>query len=430
MKRGFFSRWAGVVSLALALLVLSSSAQSQSFYLSSESYLLYFERDVPGDTLKFVPLYEFVSGDVEGLGDRPVSFHFNAWGRLDLGDDSGEDGTAGDLGSAYLRYVHPEGNVEAKLGRFFLTEGAAADTIDGFYFTGRSIYDAGVSLFAGLPVESTITGVKTGDFLTGARFFYEKSGLLEAGVSYVFESGDFRDGDRGDIGVDLWLRPYQVLEFMGQAVYSTATSSFASQDYLIKINPRDSVEIGLSYEDYRYRGYFHSSLNPAFASPALDTSDEVQIFGARVGARLVENLNLSIAVEAINHDSGKEGDADRYEVSGEYRFGESGDFAGCRVAFVDADESENEYSELRGYGSFGVRDVKITLDAIYQRLKEAINGEKNSYQVVAGASYEPLENLSVYANLTYTKSPRFEEDYAFLARVTYRFDWSRGGDEE
>ena len=35
---------------------------------------------------------------------------------------------SGDLGSAFLEYLHPRGNAQMKLGRFFLTEGAAVET--------------------------------------------------------------------------------------------------------------------------------------------------------------------------------------------------------------------------------------------------------------------------------------------------------------
>ncbi|RMG60458.1 MAG: hypothetical protein D6713_02900, partial [Deltaproteobacteria bacterium] len=395
MERGFSFYLRGIFIAVAILLLFPYPGRTESYNIESKTYLLYFERDLPGETAKFLPLYEYLSGNVEGITADGLSFHFNGWGRFDLGDDSGEDERGGDLSSAYFRYLHPEGNGEVKAGRFLLTEGIAASRVDGIFLKGRTPLGVGVSLYGGLPVEGAISGAETGDFLGGGRIFYEVNGLLEAGVSYLWEDGNFRDGDRSDLGVDIWLRPYTLLEFSGQAGYSFATSSLAFQDYLIRLFPAQGIQVGLTYEQYKYKGFFQPALNPAFASPALDLDDQVQVAGVFATGTFSESLSLTASLEVVSHESGKEGDANRYSLSGEYRFEEGESFVGGSVAFVDADEGENEYSEVRGYGTLTYRGVRMTFDGLYQRLKEAIYGEKKSYQLTGGANYEIRENLAV-----------------------------------
>lgn len=140
-----------IASLFLPTLFPGPSAAADIF-LSSQTYLLYYKRDVPGsDKQTFAPAYEYFSGDARGLGGKPVSFHVYGWSRLDLGDESGEGRRTGELASAYLQYLHPTGNGEVRLGRFFLADGAAAEIIDGIFLKTATPAGIGVSAFGAAP---------------------------------------------------------------------------------------------------------------------------------------------------------------------------------------------------------------------------------------------------------------------------------------
>jgi len=144
-----------VVAFSLILSALpTGSATAADVTVSSKTYGLSFERELAGGQKdRYAPLYEYLSADAANLGGKPLSMHFYGWGRVDLGEETGTGGTSGEISSLYLEYQHPEGNAQGKLGRFFLTEGAAMDTIDGAFVKATSPIGLGVSLYGGIPVE-------------------------------------------------------------------------------------------------------------------------------------------------------------------------------------------------------------------------------------------------------------------------------------
>jgi len=420
-----------VVSITLLLpLLFAGTAPAADLSLSSKTYLRYYERESAGgneDT--FAPLYEYLSADATNLGGMPVAFHFYGWGRVDLSDESGSGRTSGDLGSAYLEYLHPQGNAQMRLGRFFLTEGAAMETLDGAFVKATSPLGLGISLFGGAPVEQSILdGTKTGSALYGGRVFFAQAGFAELGASYLKENGTFQRGkDRELYGGDLWLRVAPSVELTGQAAYNRSVREMASQRYAVRIVPGATFDISAGYESYAYKGLFQSTLNPAFVFPALDNNDEVRkIFGI-VDWTFVPGWTLEVAGKNIQHDKSNPGDANRGEVGLRYSYNDKKDVAGLSAAFVAADRDENEYREYRGFATYSPPKVRLALDALTQRYQREIHGKKNAYQVVASAGYQVLAALQLSGDLTYTQSPNFSKDYAGLLRATLELGTTTGG---
>jgi len=420
-----------VVAVALLLpLLFAGTAPAADLSLSSKTYLRYYERDLTGgnkDT--FAPLYEYLSADAANLGGMPVAFHFYGWGRADLSEPSGSGKTSGELGSAYMEYLHPQGNAQAKLGRFFLTEGAAMETIDGAFVKAKTPLGLGVSVYGGAPVEySILNGTKRGSALYGTRVFFVQAGYAEIGASYLRENGTFQEGkDRELFGGDLWLRVAPPVELTAQASYNRSVREMASQRYAVRIVPGATFDISAGYESYTYKGLFQSTLSPAFASPALDNNDKVQTIFGIVDWAFVPGWTLEVAGKNIRHDKSDPGEANRGEVGVRYTYNDKKDVAGLSVAFVSADQAENEYQEYRGFASYSLSKLRMTLDALTQRYKEEINGKKNQYQVVATAGYQVLAALHLSGDLTYTQSPNFSKDYAGLLRATLELGTTTGG---
>lgn len=416
---------------AIALLLLAAlfptSPRAADITLNSKTYLLHYERDLPGETREFTPLYEYLSADVGRLGGTSVSFHFYGWGRQDLQDETGHDKTSGELGSAYLQYLHPTGNGEVRLGRFFLTEGAASEIVDGIFVKARTTVGVGASAFGGVPVEASIISTETGDSIVGGRIFFARPGFTELGVSYIFEKGDFQGDDREEIGGDLWLRPARIIELMGRATYNQATSDLAFQRYLIRLMPYAGVDLSVGYEAYTYKDYFQRSLNPAFLFPTIDINDEVQTAFAVVDWEAVKNLTVTLGAKNIRHDADDPGDATRGELGVKYTYNNRRDAAGVSLAVVSGDRAENEYQEYRGYATYSPAKWRFALDALTHQYEQAIDGTEDAYHVVASAGYQLLEILQLSGDLTYTKSPRFDEDYAGLLRLSLLYGFSTGG---
>jgi len=418
------------ISLLLPLL-LAGTSRAADLSVSSNTYLRYYQKEFTGgnkDT--YAPLYEYLSADATNLGGTPVSFHFYGWGRVDLSDPSG--GTSGkesgDLGSAYLEYLHPKGNAQMKFGRFFFAEGVAAETIDGAFFKVKTPIGFGISGYGGAPVEhSILDNTDVGSSIYGGRVFYNRSGLTEIGVSYLKEKGPFEGEDREMYGGDLWLHVFGPVELTAQAAYNQATKGMASQRYALRVVPGSRFDISAGYEAYSYKDLFQTTLHPAFATPSIDNTDKVQTIFGILDWAFVPGWTLEVAGKNIRHDKSDPGDANRGEVGVRYTYNDKKDVAGLSAAFVSADKSVNEYQEYRGFASYSPSKLRVTLDALTQRYKEEINGKNNQYQVVATAGYQVLAALNLSGNLTYTQSPNYDKDYAGLIRATLELGTTTGG---
>ena len=420
-----------VVAITLLLpLLFAGAAPAADVSLSSKTYGLLYQRELPGgEKNRYAPLYEYLSGDAMNLGGQPVAFHFYGWGRMDLAEPSGTERTSGEIGSAYMEYLHPQGNVQAKLGRFFLTEGAAMETLDGAFVKATTPLGLGVSAYGGAPVEySILNGTKKGSALYGGRVFFVQAGYVEIGASYLKENGTFQEGkDRELYGGDLWLRIAPPVEFTAQATYNRSVREMASQRYAVRIVPGATFDISAGYESYTYKGLFQSALNPPFVSPFVDNNDKVQTIFGVVDWAFVPNWTLEVAAKNIRHDKSDPGNANRGEAGLRYTYNEKKDVAGFSAAFLAADRDENEYREFRGFATYSPSKIRLALDALTQQYKREIFGKKNAYQVVASAGYQVLAALQLSGDLTYTQSPTYTKDYAGLLRATVELGTSTGG---
>jgi hypothetical protein len=417
---------------AAALLLLASlvptPCRAADIALSSKTYVLYYQRDIPGgEDQRFAPVYEYLSADAGALGGTPFSFHFYGWGRQDLQDATGSGKTSGELGSAYLQYLHPTGNGEVRLGRFYLTEGAAMEIMDGIFFKARTPVGLGASVFGGVPAEMTITSTETGDSIYGGRLFFARPGFTEIGVSYLQEKGTFQGQDRKEIGGDLWLRPFGTVELIGRATYNDATSALAFQRYILRLTPVAGIDLAVGYEAYKYKDNFQTALNPAFLFPAIDNNDRVRTVFAVFDWEAVKSVTVTLGAKNIKHDAADPGDATRGELGVKVVYNNHRDAAGVSAAIVTADRDENEYREYRAFASYSPAKWRFVLDALTHQYKQAIDGTKRAYHVVGSAGYQLLEILQLSGDLTYTQSPRFDEDYAGLIRASLLFGTGTGG---
>lgn len=139
-----------------------------------------------------------------------------------------------------------------------------------------------------------------------------------------------------------------------------------------------------------------------------------------------EGVTLEGEVKQIRHDLSDPGDATRAGLGVRVAYNGGKDLGGLSSAIVSADREENEYQEFRAFGSYTRGPLRFTLDALTHRYKQAPGGSpiRDAYQVVGPAGWQLLSFLTLSADLTYTRSPRFTQDYAGLLRVA--FDLDRG----
>jgi hypothetical protein len=407
--------------------------------MSSTTYLRSYQRvDPAGGKDRYLPLYEYLSGDATQLsGDLPLAFHFAGWGRLDLATESGSGRTGGDFDAAYFDYRHPNGNGEARLGRFFLAEGVASDVIDGVFVKGRTEPGFGGSLFAGKPVEAASGVYKAGRSIYGGRAFFAAPGFAEIGASVLTESGDFPKGDgstanRTLAGADLWVRPASQIEFHGNAAYNLATKGFANQRYTVRLVPGAGMDVLAGYETYEYRDLFQGALSGAFHTTVagFDNSDKVRVAFVTLDWEFVKGLVLEGSLKNVKHTASDPGTGNKGEAGLRWTWNDKKDSVGVFAGAMTGDRQENEYTEGRVYGMWSPGDLRFALDLLAQRYKTAFADapdRKNAMQAVASAGYQARPDLKVSGDVTYTKSPRLNDDYAGLLKVAYNFGFSTGG---
>jgi hypothetical protein len=397
---------------------------------SSRTYGLLSEREFAGgEKAHYAPLYEYVSMDAGNIGGKPIFLRFYGWGRADLGDDTGGDSASGEIASFYLEYLHPEGNAQARAGRFFMSEGVASDTIDGVFVKTMLPHGFGVALWGGIPVEYPIpvadeTDIERGDSLYGGRLFFARSGLLEVGFSYLKENGSRSDLDRELFGGDLWLQVYKGVELSGLLSYDDDAGTMAQQRYAVRYVPGSTYDITAGYEYYDYEGLFHSALNPAFRFPTLDNTDQVGKYFVIADYWLTPAWSLEFSGKYLDHRNEDPGNAYRGEVGVRHLYNGGKDIAGASIAYTDGENDEDTYSEFRAFGAYTSGKLRVTLDAIAQLYKAE---KENAYQVVATAGYQFLTALQLSGAFIYTRSPYYENDVSGLVRVSYDLAISTGG---
>ena len=169
------------------LLCLPGSGWSASFSLTSDTLCRAFERN----SKVAAPGYEYLQVNVGALKEKGLSFHLYGWGRIDL-SDSGyySDQSKGELLYGYLEYTNSLNNFDMKVGRQYVFEGVANQSIDGArvaiavspYFT--------VSAYGGQPVVLDSTDGRSSDSTFGGRIGNHLGSLYDLGVSYKIVTND------------------------------------------------------------------------------------------------------------------------------------------------------------------------------------------------------------------------------------------------
>jgi hypothetical protein len=203
-----------------------------TFSLVSETIIRGFERDtVDKNDVLVLPVYQYLQldyGQPEGDG---FSFHFNGWGRKDLGDgDYFVEDPEAQLLYAYMEYVHPVANFQTRLGRQAIFNGVISDSVDGIWLGADLAPWIGFSAYGGLPVALTSAEGRSGDVTYGGRVFHRWDALYEIGASYKTVSGD-QGEDEERLGGDIFFYFPGNVVLSGFSSYNLVTSGWAEHNY-------------------------------------------------------------------------------------------------------------------------------------------------------------------------------------------------------
>ena len=439
MKK-ILTRWLAAAALA----ALPAAALADSSLVSTT--LLRFSQDARSgaDTRTFAPLTEFLRIDAGKLGDGNLSAHLYGWGRLDLGKHqlspggTQEGGVAGSLSYGYLQYRFGAANAQARAGRFFLHEGIVNEQLDGVSARSDLPYGLSVSAFAGAPVHTThIPGQNSdgkGDGSFGGRLGYRYGGLLELGLSGVYETqapalGDpalaGRFGDHRLVGSDLWFSPLAQLQLMGHTSFNAATGGLAEASYRLQGKPLKGLLVTGEFNEYHDRDMAYSSALFATLLNGNNLNQDSRSFGASASYSVSDQLEASADYRHYVRNIGK---ADRTGAELRYTLPEAALRAGLgyhylraspQFSIVPTSSSTGLFHELRCYAMHDSKSYFASLDLIDYLFTKDVEGRGGAWEMSGSLGYHLSADLSLSGDLSYGSNPQYSDELKGLLRLSY-----------
>jgi hypothetical protein len=409
---------------AASLAATPYSVMAADISVDSTTLLGISQRDVSGASKEnLLPATQFLGISADKLADGNLSLHLYGWGRADLVDTSyNNDKTAGSLSHAYLQYRFKEANASIRAGRLFVREGIVNEQVDGISARTDLPMGFGLSAFGGATTHSA-NNVK-GKTLFGGRANYRYLGLVEVGLSGVFESdAPTLINSYRRVGGDIWLSPVTAVDFMGHSSYNPETQKFAEHAYLVNFKPvRQLVLTGEfnKYEEDR-TVYFFNTLSPLAA--ALRPEVKSTSTGVRASYEINKSLELS---GDYKHYSREVGSANRFGGEARVNFKDNTIRGGVGYHYLNAGAdfaitpyTSASYHELRCYAMQDSKTYFGAIDLLGSFFKEKINNEKRAWEANASLGYHLTPVLAVSGDISYGRNPQFTEEAKALLRLTY-----------
>jgi hypothetical protein len=409
------------IAFAVMAVVLCP-AISPAMTLTGESNTYLQFREATNDT-RLAPLYEYLNFSLDSVGDDKVSFHYGGWGKVDLADESYVRRVDSDLQYAYISFKNDKNNTTINFGRVFVTEGVAAEKVDGFYARTDLKGGFGISAYGGHPVEEVLNGTP-GDLIYGGRLSYQIPAYLVMGVSYLKENGG--SDSREEAGVDIWLRPVKNIEVTGKSSYNAITDGWMEHSYHLMLGPFANFKFNTEASWISYKDYFTAATTPVFnfLPGVLDPAEKLRILGEEVSYPVYENVTLSVDYKNYGYDI--QGDANYCGMKLAYAVPGSGG-AGLSVSRMDGQTDTLRYDEFRvyGYKKFGKTD--LTLDLLDIDYDQPVSGVRNAYSTTFAVGYALTEKVRVVADVDYSHNPVYSSDLRTMLHLVCRFDTTSGG---
>ncbi|OGU07441.1 MAG: hypothetical protein A2075_14185 [Geobacteraceae bacterium GWC2_58_44] len=398
------------------------------------------------ETQTLVPLTQYLGVDIDKLGDGNLSAHLYGWGRLDLDDSmdtvDNPDRFDGSLSYGYLQYRFNYANARARAGRFFVTEGIANELVDGITARTDLPYGFGVSAFGGATVHTVdIPGMATdgkGDGIFGGRVNYRHKGMLELGLSGLYESkapepaapGSAADsfGSHRLLGGDIWLKPHNMVQISGHTSYNTETQQIAEHSYLLQVTPSKELVLAANFDEQNNRDYFYSSL--LFANMIRNLGRDSRTAGASASY----TLGKAEISGDFKHYSRETGKAQRFggELRGtlldnSVRTGFGYHYLRSSPDFAVAGSASGSFHEVRAYALCDTKGYFAALDAIGYFFKKPVENSDSAWELLGSLGYHLTPAFELSGDLSYGQNPQYDDELKGLLRVTYNMNTGKGG---
>jgi hypothetical protein len=420
------------LALSSILLLLPAQLLSAELSVDSATIVRIEKRDIPGaDKRNITPATQFLGIDAAKIAGSNFSLHFYGWGRADLGDRSyNRDKTDGGFTYGYLRYRFDAANADTRAGRFFVREGIVNEQVDGLSVRSDLPGGFGISAFGGATVHNRKLYRENndgkGDYLFGGRFNYRMGGVLDLGLSGVYEDAApelqyHRNGNHRLVGGDIWFTPLKRIELIGHSSYDTETSGFAEHAYLLTLKPLQQLTLNASYDEQRERRFFQSW---AMFSGALTASgDRSRSIGTVVSWQIGKEVEIAADYK---HYSRERGSANRYGgdlklllLDNSLRGGIGYHYLSAGESFAIASNPSASYHEIRGYALHDTKAYFAALDLTGYFFKDKIYDEKSALEGTLSIGYHITPLLALSGDVSHGRNPEFTEETKGLVRLTY-----------
>jgi hypothetical protein len=423
-----------------SLLPLPCPALSAETTVDSATILRIEQRDVSGSGKQdILPATQFLGLDTDKLGDGNLSLHLYGWGRFDLGDKSfNNDRADGNLTYGYLQYRFKQANSDIRLGRFFVHEGIANEQVDGL--SARSDLPAGfgISAFGGATVHTrhlfNENSDGKGDGLVGGRADYRYKGMLELGLSGVYESAapalvHFTNGSHRLLGGDIWLNPHRMVTAMGHTSYNTETNRVAEHSYLINLKPCNDLTLTAGFNEQRDRSFFYAWT--MFSGAALNPADKSRSMGGSASYAISREVELTIDYKHYTRELGNAdrlgGDVRLTLMNNSLRSGLAYHYLRAGDEFAISGTQSASYHQARAYAMQDTKGYFCALDVLGYFFNKKVFNEDSAWEVVGSVGYHLTPALALSGDISYGRNPEFTEETRGLLRLTYNMTFEGSG---
>ncbi|MDW7711852.1 MAG: hypothetical protein SCH98_15415 [Deferrisomatales bacterium] len=396
-------------------------ARTAELQVESNTLVRYFERDTrKGDDKKVLPVYEYLRVAAGELEDKGLSVHLYGWGRYDLADsDYFSDRSQGELLYGYLQYTRHEANFAARLGRLYVFEGVANESIDGLTLRGDIGPGFTLSAYGGLPVALETVDGRSGDRIWGGRLNHRWGYWYDVGLSYKRVDND---GDRQEqvLGVDSSVTlPWPIL-LSGFSARNLETDQWQEHAYDARINLGQFV-LRPAFERFVYGAYFDTGANTGGPFRFLkDSNERVTVIGADVTWYPKDGIELQLKGKSYDYRE-RDDDAWYFAALAALRVQRNAQ-VGAEVGIMDGDTDDTRYSLWRAWFYCDQRPTFYSGDVVYVRYDADILGEDRSLFASLGAGRRFLgDALEVKLSGDYSADPYFDRDVRGMLAVKYLF---------
>jgi hypothetical protein len=396
------------------------------YSISGESNTIFRMRTTT-DKKDIYPLYEYLQLSVASTekDGSATSLHVGGWGRGDLGDKSSRDRyTDADVQFGYISFQGAKNNLVINAGRQFVSEGVAAQRLDGIYLRGDFAAGFAAAAYLGSPVV-TEPSLPADDFIFGGRITQSDYKYYTLGISALksySKGADYREEE----GIDLWIHPIKQVDLTGRSSYNSITDGWMEHAYTASFAPIDNLRLYADLSDINYKDYFYKVTTSALIFNPLTNgiapNEKVLTLGG--GGSYTVLKNLTIAADYKHYDYDIAGKANYFGANVSYSIPESYK-AGFSIHRMDGMTDRLRYTEYRMYASKKLGKADLTLDLIDLNYDNTVimNSVKNAVTVVAAGSYEFNKNLRLGASIDYSHNPLFDNEVRGLVKLTYLFDF-------